>query len=401
MEVKYIKFGKFGIIVAFCLGFSSLNFLNAQQGGNDFLASVEKSNFKLQAARERMEASVIASAVGNGPDDPLINYGYMPGNVEAMGVKQSYVISQSLEFPTVYYIKNKMAKGIALAAEYQYLQERQKVLQEAMLCYNEYLCLLKRKKEYLKRFKQAEYLLSSFKREFETGNANILELNKAKIQFLNSKSAWQLLVKETESTEKKLQLLNGNTPFVISDSTLMAFPVLEAGELKDQIRQLNPELLYLNQQIIQSAMNVRLIRNQSLPDLMFSYEGESVPDGTYRGLRAGISLPLWNNRNKGSLARAEAEYAKLRYVEKEEQLFNEAENMLRQINEYQKLFDEYHKTLTDSENLTFLNKALEMGQISIIDYFTELSFYYDTVDHYLELEATYYEMNAMLYSFLW
>jgi outer membrane protein, heavy metal efflux system len=400
MKIKYRNIGKIIKASAFFILLSSFFTLEAQQEGGKFLESVESLNLRLNSARKIMEASVISSQVGINPDDPSISYGYMPGSTEGIGIKQTYGISQSLEFPTVYFIKKKMAEGAAAGAEFEYLLERQKVLKEALLIYNEYISLLKKKKEYFNRYKQAESLLHSFTRKFEIGEASILELNKSKIQYLNSKTVWQMIVREIESAEKKLQLINGNSLYPVIDSTFIAFPVMDPDTLKVQIQQLNPELLYLNQQVVQAEMNIRLIRHQSLPELMLSYEGESVPEGTYRGVRTGISIPLWKNRNRGSLAQAETEYAKIKYEERKAQLFNDVERLHQQMVEYRKVLSEYDESLAESENIRFLNKALEMGQLSIIDYFTELTFYYDTIDRYMELEAKYYEINAILYSFL-
>ena len=46
-----------------------------------------------------------------------------------------------------------------------------------------------------------------------------------------------------------------------------------------------------------------------------------------------------------------------------------------------------------------LNKALMAGQISMIDYFVELTTFYDSRQNYLNVEKEYYNTLAQLYRY--
>lgn len=65
-----------------------------------------------------------------------------------------------------------------------------------------------------------------------------------------------------------------------------------------------------------------------------------------------------------------------------------------------KLLAEYKDLLSTLNNRSLLNKALSLGQVTIIQYFYDESFYFITYDKYLQTEWEYHEAVAKLYKFL-
>jgi hypothetical protein len=53
------------------------------------------------------------------------------------------------------------------------------------------------------------------------------------------------------------------------------------------------------------------------------------------------------------------------------------------------LLGEYKEALEVTNNRELLKKALDKGQLSLINYLLELSVYYETIDKYLETERDY------------
>ena len=60
---------------------------------------------------------------------------------------------------------------------------------------------------------------------------------------------------------------------------------------------------------------------------------------------------------------------------------------------------DYAKVLEQQRNIELLNKALNAGQISVIDYFTELTTIYDSHQSYLDVEKEYHSILAQLYQY--
>jgi len=58
--------------------------------------------------------------------------------------------------------------------------------------------------------------------------------------------------------------------------------------------------------------------------------------------------------------------------------------------------DAYKKIMSTVNNNQLLNKALDLGEISSLQYFMELNYYYASYDTFLDLENNYYQVLAEL-----
>ena len=368
----------------------------AQDGLDTFLNLVEQNNKELQSAQKLIEADKIGFQTGLTPENPMVEYGYFPGNNDLIGTKSVYGISQSFDFPTVYFAKKKLAANQSRLSDVEFELIRQDKLLEAKLKYTDYLFLIKRKVEYQSRLKHSKDLYRSYQTNFDRGNTSVLDLNKARIQNLKIKSSYQLILQKIEAAITELELLAG-MPFQQPLEFLPQMPALPQKQaFLEEYRQQQPELRYLQHARQVADQQVKLAQQNWMPEIELAYSGEKEPDGTYRGLRAGLSIPLWKDKKKVQYAKAKAGYQTNRYDARLSSAMNEAEKLYNQAFEYEKIIGEYHQTLEDAANIGFLDKALKLGQMSVIDYFNELAFYYDTIDALWEIEKAYAETLAKL-----
>ena len=139
---------------------------------------------------------------------------------------------------------------------------------------------------------------------------------------------------------------------------------------------------------------LRLSKNKSLPDLIAGYNYQGVAGSNFFGLYAGISIPLWNNRNKVKAAQTNFAYR---------QTYGGARTMVayagfeKQYNNYQILLDkfqEYQATLGGMNSDALLLRAYELGEISYMEYYLELQFYRQAYDSMLEMEKQLNQLKA-------
>ncbi len=74
------------------------------------------------------------------------------------------------------------------------------------------------------------------------------------------------------------------------------------------------------------------------------------------------------------------------------QLYDQATNLKISMQEYNKL-------LQSQKTLSLLNKALENGQLSMIEYFIEANQVYESMQNYLQLENQYQQIVSQMYRF--
>ena len=75
-----------------------------------------------------------------------------------------------------------------------------------------------------------------------------------------------------------------------------------------------------------------------------------------------------------------------------QQLYNQAESVKRSM-------DEYAQVLKSQQNLALLNKAIQAGQISMIEYFVDVSTLYESMQNYMQLQNEYQKLVAQLYQY--
>ena len=61
--------------------------------------------------------------------------------------------------------------------------------------------------------------------------------------------------------------------------------------------------------------------------------------------------------------------------------------------------DEYSDVLKSQNNLALLNKAIQAGQISMIEYFVDVTTLYQSLQNYMQLQNEYQKVMAQLYKY--
>ena len=114
------------------------------------------------------------------------------------------------------------------------------------------------------------------------------------------------------------------------------------------------------------------------------------------GFIVGVSIPVFNNRNKVKAARARQLSAELTQEQVNmkvqadiQSLYNEAS----QLGDALKLYD----AALMERTLDALMQAVEAGQISVLDYFTEAEAIYQNQEKMVNLENSYQKAMARLY----
>jgi outer membrane protein TolC len=365
----------------------------------DYLNRVEANNKQLIAARELLKSSKLEARTNLLPENPVVEYGYFPGKGTMSGNKTIYGISQELEFPSVYFLKKKIANVREQHFNLEYFQLRQEILLEAQSLFYEYIYFNRYEMELKKRLINAEKLYKSYADKFDQGNVSVLDVNKSKILYLASKSKYEMATQELEKVQNMMKMMNGGLPFEMNDNYYPFINITLLDSIKNQLQETSPVLKTLESEIQISKLNTNLSKQYWLPSFEIGYESEAEPDGTYAGLRAGLALPLWRNKNTVKTANAMSFYSETVYEHYKQQLISELENTYNKAIKYKLLLDDYDELLQTETDLAFIEKALNLGQISILEYVNELSLYYEIIDLRLLTEKEYYISLANIYKY--
>ncbi|MDL2266196.1 TolC family protein [Parabacteroides sp. OttesenSCG-928-G07] len=362
------------------------------------LQLIEANSKELQANNQLMTSQKLEAKAENNLPDPSVNYSHQYGNKSGMGFEGELEATQSFDFPTVYYQRNKLSKIKAENLDQQQAELRQQVLLNAKeICLD--LILLKQQNQLLNdRLTNAERLSESYARRLETGDANILETNKIDLELLNVKTEVRRNNAAILQKQKELTALNGGEEINFTQSSYIdREEVPSFDELISEVQTYDPQLLVLKSEQSAAERNISVNKSQWLPELELGYRLNTATGGErFNGFIVGMSIPLFSNRHNVNKAKAEKLYSSLKYEDTYTKVENDLYQLYNQSMSLKESMNEYDKLLKNQNNISLLNRALEAGQISIIEYFVEVTSLYDSMENFMQVESDYQKAIAQL-----
>lgn len=317
------------------------------------------------------------------------------------GKPYEILVSQSFDFPTSYLYKNQLKKAQIANTENYKAKSRQEILLEAKLLCIKLIYYNKQKAELSNRLNNAERLNDLFQKRLEEGDATILEANKIKMLRLNTANQLKMIESKVSNLTDDLIKLNGGKQI---DLNLHEYPLMsidqDMKELLTQSLNADPQLKLLSTKEEISSKETSLVKTNSLPKFSIGYRYlNSDIMKQANGIKLGLSIPLWENKNKVKRARLLEQFSREEYIIGKMELENKFLKLFRNFLNLKKSMKEYEGVFTEKHYDTLLQKALTLGEISSIEYFTENIYYYESVDTYLEIEHEYYKTMSELLKF--
>ena len=373
----------------------------AQSSIDQVLRSIETNNKSLQANTKMTDAQKLEAQTGKFLANPSVEWEQMWGNRNNPGSEYTLTVKQSLDFPTTYSNKNKLANLKANTIGFQSAAYRQQLLLNAKQTCIEIIYLRKQKSLLDERLANAETMFALYKKRFESGDANQLELNKIQLELLNAQNQSRLNKAALTAAEEQLRNLNGGNPITF-DAT--DYPtgeeLINFDQLQAAFMEADPNLKSLTGDQEIANREVKLSRSLTLPKFDVGYKRNAAKDHVAsNGFMVGVSIPLFENKNTVKKAKAQAEFATASLEDNRLNLKTNLQQLYQQAEALQISRADYAKVLEQQRNIELLNKALNAGQLSVIDYFTELSTIYDSHQSYLDIEKEYHSILAQLYQY--
>lgn len=372
--------------------------VQAQNSIEQVLKNIETNNKELQANGQLINSQKLEAKTDNNLPDPTLSYAHLWGSKDKNETIGELVVSQSFDFPSLYATRNKLNRLKAGAYDSQAEVFRQdKLLQAKELCLD--IIMLRQQKQILEeRLRNAEELSKMYAKRLQTGDANALETNKINLELLNVKTEASLNETALRNKLQELNTLNGNTPVVFEESQYPVIPLPSDYQmLKSEVISADRTLLALNNESLAARKQITVNKSQWLPKLELGYRRNTESGIPFNGVVVGFSFPLFENRNKVKIAKAQALNIDLQKDNATLQVESELAQLYREAKALHTSMEEYRKTFQSQQDLALLKQALTGGQISMIEYFVEVSVLYQSHQNYLQLENQYQKAMARIY----
>lgn len=372
----------------------------AQVSMEDILVEIEKNNKTLQANAQNTEAQKLGFKSSNPLYNPNVEYDFMYGFPLNAGNQTDFLVNQAFDFPTSYSKRKQLSEGRVSQSDFQYNAGRQEILFEAQSTCIELIYRNKLHIQLQERKAFTEGLLASFEKRLNTGEGNILDVNKAKLQLIEINKDYQLNLSKVNQLNQKLTGLNGGAEISFPSTD---YPLIEDmadfEALFSEIMAKDPTLKFIEMDIASAQKQVELSKALALPKLEAGFRHQAILGQRFNGFHLGTTIPLWENKYKVRQSEAELSTSGLKVL----QFQNDKYSSSRQLYEkYQKLsvtLNEYQNVLSTLNSKEYLDKALAVGHISTIEYFLESNYYFMAYNNYLQTEFEYHATIAEILKF--
>jgi outer membrane protein TolC len=315
----------------------------------------------------------------------------MWGSPYAIGNQKEFEITQKFRFPGYYFARSSLQKMEFGQSEIMVEKIISDILFKAQ---NEIITLIwltKKELTLTKKMKESSDLLAMMQDGFERKEFSKPALDKVRIYHLNNQTEMAKLKSEILVHNEILQQLNGGIPvnFILNDYAIpVVLPAFDSIQAK--LMGFNPDIRVANLSMDLSGQKVKVAYMNRLPKIEAGYKGETILNQKLQGIHTGISIPLWENKNKLKQAKIEENWSQLNY----DQVVSEITSNLKAVySNAQAVLQSYMniKEIAADPSLsesTFL--LLKAGEISFPEYLSEIQLIFGNQLNFLEVERDYF-----------
>lgn len=367
------------------------------QTPDSLMQGIERHNPRIIAQQRWLEAEKTKAKTGIYPDNPELNYTYLWGNSELNGAQKELEITQSFRLPG-YYTSKSGVQQLAYEQKVIFAQKvEMEVLHQARNTYYNIVGLMKKESLVNKRRVESEKLRSLMKVGFEQGEIAKPAYDKARIYHLNIQSEQKLIRGEIHIQKEALLQMNGgvslsNLAYAYPESRVL--PALES--ILTDLPENNPDILMARQNDAVNEHRVTLEKMNNLPVFEAGYRSQVFLEQKFRGIYAGIQIPLWENKNKVKKAQLQQVWAQASYQQIVSEINSEVKSLYNELETTYVNYMEMKDILESVQVVQSSYELLQAGQISFPEYLVEVQFMYEVQENYLETERRFFVLWSEL-----
>lgn len=371
----------------------------AQRSIDEILRQIESASPEMQAQRELTSALKTEAKTGKYLSNPTVEMENLWGGAEK-AYNAELTVAQAFDFPTAYTSRNKIARMQSSLYDNQQAAFRQQFLLDAELLCIDIIHLTRLDELYRQRLDRAVQMNDVYRKKMESGGANMMEYNKTNIELIDAQTQFDMNTAELQAKRRQLGTLTGNPDDTFADlqypsrETLSPFEQISQGYLDG-----NPQIESLKNEVDINQRTVTLNRALSLPQFEVGYRHNFGVEGRYKGFLVGLSVPLFERKNTVKAAKARVSSSNVQLESTRRNLTSEVRRLYDQTLSLQRSIDATRELISNLKALETLDKALDAGQINIIDYLTESAVILQSKERLYQLERDYQAAAAQLFRY--
>ena len=351
------------------------------------MQAIARNNTTLKAMHAQLQATLLANSADNVLPDPEAEVAYLFGSPKGAAPRTNVGITPSLDWGVLTGRRRKLSKAANTAAMAEYRVAFQKVMSEADAALVQMVYYNRLQAELEARCHEARNIMLMYEKKYTDGDVNLIELNKVRLNTAVSEAELQRAKADRAAVAQTLQRLNGGAPIAMPDTVYPATTALPPLATLKEAMPHTAAMAQAEASLAQSIAAVKLAKVEGMPEFTVGFQGEYIKDNNYSGPSIGLSIPLWGNtRRKMKAARATQVASQLSVADARQQQQSTLDQLYMQATDLNATTQQLKDHLAATTNDVLLRRSLEAGQLSVLNYLLEQSFYYSARTALLEAE---------------
>lgn len=371
---------------------ATFNTVSAQQRAIPLKQAIQMaldSNLSVRSSLYDVQAQKVMK--GAAWDIPKTQISGEYGQMNSYAKDNSFSVSQSFAFPTVYVNQRKLAEANIKSSEWNMKSSKLDIVTQVKQIYWQLVYLYSKQRFYLYQDTLYSKFLRAARLKSETGDTNRLEKISAQSQSMEIKNQLQQIDADIDIyTEKFGTLLNVHTSFVPADTVLHRIEYLPEIDTSSALSD-NPSQGYTRQQIEVSQLETKLEKSKMLPDLNIGYSSQTIK-GTqevngvnrtfgsgnrFNSFQIGVAVPLWfgSGKSKTKAAKMKEQISRINAENFSKTLLSNYRSLLMECEKDRKSLDYYEKQAVPEADLIIKQSSLSYkeGEMDYIGYIGSLA----------------------------
>lgn len=368
------------------------------QDTEKFIRKVLENHPGVVSEKKMLLTREAESYTGYTPANPNIILGYFPGIPSEVGNKITWSVSQSLDFPSRYKRLKILGENNYEQAVMEYKNSVLMLLAYARAKAIELVALRKHIEILEERIDHIGKMENAYKKMLDEGEITVIDHNKIMLTGAGMKNKLLEYRTREDVVYAFLNMVSGNNAYILDH---VLYPIFEEPDpeiLLAEKKSMHPAFKIPEKEIEIAGNRLDVLKTKSMPGLQVGFASEIVAASQFTGPTIGISIPLWENKGRIEAERARKRHYEAEYINLMMIYENEFRTRYARYISVKNGLQELRNSYSDSVSTELLNKSLAVGEISIIEYFLELSAFYDIEDKIIELEKEFYTLLAELYN---
>lgn len=249
-------------------------------------------------------------------------------------------------------------------------------------------------------------LTVSYTRAWEKGEVTILDLNKIKIEHARASAADRDAQGKVAALTAEIVALSGGDISADELVSLVDYPMYhlpesghgcrpEDGMMEKVVRD-SPQFKVLAAQEKVAAEKSGLASKERFPKLTLGYVHAYEDGNHFNGLSAGLTLPVFSRKSSKLAAEAEEYAVKSGNMMKTQEMIATANADCARAHTLERQLAMLGPAVENTNNIRLLKMALEGGEISLLEYLQETSYFVDAAREYNAARLEYALILASL-----